>query len=248
VDELRIENIQAAYKRIVLKGVNLSFRKGEIVAFVGPNGAGKSTFLKVIAGILSPLKGRIWFRGQDITALTPHERVELGLAYFIQGAKVFSSLTVVENLEMATLSLPSAERFVRIDEIFNMFTELRDLRQARAGTLSGGERHALALGMLLIKQPELLLLDEFSVGLSPSLAQFMLGKVREFNTKYGATLLLVEHNVRAVMELADRVVVLMDGEVAADLDKPEELLMDSRLTHLLGGLEHATLHRRAIDT
>jgi branched-chain amino acid transport system ATP-binding protein len=177
--ELRVENIHAAYgKKEVLRGVSLSMQQGEIVALIGPNGAGKSTLLKVIAGFLKPLHGQVWLDGKALNSLAAHERVGQGIAYFMQGGKVFPNLTVAENLEMGLASLSVQNKKDGIPAVLEIFSNLKDLLNRRAGLLSGGERQALALAMVLVRRPHLLLADEPSVGLSPKLVHTMLEKFR----------------------------------------------------------------------
>ncbi len=237
MSELRTENIFAAYrKKEVLRGVSLFVRQGEIVALIGPNGAGKSTLLKVIAGFLKPLSGNVWVDSRDISSLPPHERAGLGIAYFMQGGKVFPNLTVFENFEMGSVTLPPKDRNEKVSAVFEVFTNLKDMLYRRAGLLSGGERQSLALAMVLVKQPPILLLDEPSLGLSPKLVQDMLAKVRELNKMWQTTILLVEQNVRQALDIAHHALTLVNGEVALETDKPKVWLAEGHLDSLfLGG-------------
>jgi ABC-type branched-subunit amino acid transport system ATPase component len=153
MNELRIENIHAAYsKKEVLRGMSLSVQRGEIVALIGPNGAGKSTLLKVIAGFLKPLQGNLWLDSKDIISLAAHERVGQGIAYFMQGGKVFPNLSVAENLEMGLTTISSQNKKDGVSAVLEIFSNLNDLLSRRAGLLSGGERQALALAMVLRKE------------------------------------------------------------------------------------------------
>jgi branched-chain amino acid transport system ATP-binding protein len=241
MNELRTENIFAAYrKKEVLRGVSLSVRQGEIVALIGPNGAGKSTLLKVVAGFLKPLNGEVWVNGNEITTLPPHERVECGLSYFMQGGKVFPNLTVSENLEMGSVTLPSEDRGEKVSAVLEVFRNLKDMLYRRAGLLSGGERQALALAMVFVKRPRILLLDEPSSGLSPKLVQEMLAKVRELNNIWQTTILLVEQNVREALNIACRSVALVNGEVALETDKPQGWLAEGQLEKLFLGNDYKT--------
>lgn len=235
--ELRVESLRAGYgKKEILRGLSIDVARGEIVALVGPNGAGKSTLLKVIAGLLPPWEGSIWLDGTDITKLSAHQRVQKGVAYLIQGGKVFTSLTVKENLEMGAMTLPKAERQEAIEGVLTLFPVLKENWHRRAGLLSGGQRQALALGMVLLKRPKVLLLDEPSAGLAPKLAQEILNKICQLNERQGVTVLLVEQRVREALQVAHRAIVLVNGHIALETDHPSKLLTDGRLEHLfLGG-------------
>lgn len=237
MNELRIENIHAAYsKKEVLRGVSLSVKQGEIVALIGPNGAGKSTLLKVIAGFLKPLQGNLWLDSKEITSLAAHERVGQGIAYFMQGGKVFPNLTVAENLEMGLATLSSQSKKDGISAVLEIFSNLKNLLSRRAGLLSGGERQALALAMVLVRRPHLLLADEPSVGLSPKLVHTMLEKIQELNKSWNTTILLVEQNIREALSVAQRAMALVNGELALETERPDEWLTNGQLEQLF--LEH----------
>jgi branched-chain amino acid transport system ATP-binding protein len=221
MSQVRVENIHAAYgKKEVLRGVTLSVKPGEIVALIGPNGAGKSTLLKVIAGFLKPLEGEVWLDGKDFTPLVAHERVRQGIAYFMQGGKVFSNLTVAENLAMGGATLSAQNKKEGISVVLEIFSNLKDLLDRRAGLLSGGERQALALAMVLVRRPHLLLADEPSVGLSPKLVHHLLGRIHELNSIWDTTILLVEQNIRQVLNFAHRALALVNGAVTAETSEP----------------------------
>lgn len=236
MNELRMENIRAAYrKKEVLRGISLAVKPGEIVALIGPNGAGKSTLLKVAAGFLKPLEGHVWLGDREVTALKPHERVGLGLAYFMQGGKVFPSLTVEENLELGVMKLSSEEKEKSISTVLEIFTNLRNMLDKRAGLLSGGERQALALAMILVQNPKIILLDEPSAGLAPKLAQDILSKVKELNQRLGITVLLVEQRVREALQVAHRALALINGTLAAETDEPACWLNEGALDSFFFG-------------
>jgi len=240
---LRVEDLHAGYGgKEVLRGVSLTLRAGEIVALIGPNGAGKSTLLKVIAGLVPPTRGSVWLGGREVTAWPPHRRVRHGLAYFLQGGEVFPSLTIRENLEVGAWTLPKSERQKAMESVLALFPVLRENWHCRAGLLSGGQRQALALGMVLLKRPKVLLLDEPSAGLAPKLAQEILSKVRELNGHWGVTVLLVEQRVREALTLAHRAIVLANGHIALETDHPLELLNYGRLERLFLG-DPAPLYR-----
>ena len=228
--EIRIEDIHAGYgKKDVLKGISFGVAKGEMVALIGPNGSGKSTLLKVVAGFLAPTSGDVWFKDQRITPVAAHLRVKLGLAYFMQGGRVFPNLSVRENLDIGGISVPSAARKENIEAVLALFPNIRNLFDRRAGLLSGGERQALALAILLIRQPSLLLLDEPSAGLSPKLVQNMLTKVRDLTRMWGTTVLLVEQNIQEALSICERALVLANGRVAMETERPSQWLSSGDL-------------------
>lgn len=250
---LRLEQIRAAYrKKEILRDLSLTVEAGEIVALIGPNGAGKSTVLKVAAGFLAPGAGRVWLDDHEITALPAHERVNLGLAYCIQGGRAFPSLTVAENLAMGTGALSHEERETNAAAVLDLFPNLKPLMDRRAGLLSGGERQALALGMLLMRRPRVLLLDEPSAGLSPRLVRDLLVAVGELNKEWKLAILLVEQNVRAALRIAHRAMVLVNGEVARETDRPATWLDGEALESLFmgratsAGIEHPSIHKTKV--
>ena len=233
---LHVKNIRAGYgKKEVLRGVSLALKMGEIVALIGPNGAGKSTLLKVIAGFLKPWEGTVSLNGDDVTSLPPHHRIREGMAYFMQGGQVFPNLTVAENLETASMTVSSVQRQERIDAVLELFPDLHTLWKRRAGLLSGGQRQALALGMVLVHQPKLLLLDEPSAGLSPKLARDTMQKVKEINQHWKMSILLVEQNVREALDVAGRALALVNGAVVMETNQPREWLTEGQLERLFLG-------------
>jgi len=228
---LQVESLCAGYgKKEVLREVSLGIIEGEILALIGPNGAGKSTLLKVIAGTLKPSKGKIHFDGKELTDLLPHQRVQEGILYFLQGGQVFPSLTVRENLEMGGIGLKNQKQ--AMDEVLTLFPMLKDALKARTGLLSGGQRQMLALGTILMRKPKLLLLDEPSAGLAPNLVKEILEKISEINRLFGTTVLLVEQNVRCGLEISKRALVLVDGRIQMECQEPKELLNSGDLEKL----------------
>lgn len=231
--QVRLEDIYANYgKKEILRGVSVDLAKGETLALFGPNGAGKSTLLKVAAGFLSPVAGQVWFSSRRVTSLPPHQRVRLGSGYFMQGGRVFASLTVKENLEVGTTAGNKQENTA---VILDLFPRLKELLGRRAGLLSGGERQSLALAMVLIKRPRILLLDEPSAGLSPKLIQDMLLKVKEVSQSWGVSVLMVEQNIREAINIASRVLVLVKGQVALQSEHPKDLLTGAHLERIFIG-------------
>jgi ABC-type branched-subunit amino acid transport system ATPase component len=236
---LSAEDIHAGYgKKEVLRGVSVELNEGEIVALVGPNGAGKSTLLKVIAGFLKPSNGRVMFSGNDISYSEPSKRARMGIGYFMQGGKVFPTMTVGENLRIGIQGMQGNGVSRNTEEVLSVFPNLKDMLTKRAGLLSGGERQALALGMILATKPEVLLLDEPSAGLSPKLAGDIFARVGEVSKNWHVTVLLVEQNVRQALSLADRVYILQKGEVVEDT-LPKDLLDGEKLQELFLGIESA---------
>jgi len=209
---LTLKNIKAGYsKREVLQGISLSVNRGEIISIIGPNGSGKSTVLKIIAGLLSPWDGEVIFNGEVINSVPPYVRAKKGIGYFLQGGEVFESLTVKENLEISGLDRSGYEF------IFDVFPDLKANIDRPAGLLSGGQRHILALAMVLIRKPDLLLLDEPSAGLSPKFARDVLNKVKDLQKLLKVSIILVEQRVREALFISDRTLVLVDGFVVDEI-------------------------------
>ena len=231
--ELELVNLRAGYGKLeIIRGISVNILRGQVVSIIGPNGAGKSTLLKVIAGLLAPLSGQVYLRGEDISALRPHERVGEGVAYLMQGGRVFPSLSVRENLEMGSLNIPTRQRNAVISEVVDIFPALKPFSGKWAGLLSGGERQTLALAMLLVKRPSLLLLDEPSAGLSPKLVRHILDKVAEIHKVSGITVLLAEQNVKEALAFAHRVIALRNGIIWGETASPQEWLSNNQLEEL----------------
>ena len=230
---LSLENVHAAYgRKEILRGVSLSLRAGEIAALIGPNGSGKSTLVKVVAGVLRNAVGVICLNGEDITKMSPRQRVNRGIGYFMQGGEVFHAMTVAENLALSGYRLNKAEIAERLLEIYELFPRLQSMSARPAGFLSGGERQALALGMVLINRPKVLLLDEPSAGLSPALVKATLSLVQQVNAKYGTTVILVEQNVREALQVSRRAFLLKNGQVVSE-EHPSKLLENENAIHKL---------------
>ncbi len=209
--------LRVAYgEREVLHGIDLELLPGEIVALIGPNGAGKSTTLRAIAGVLPPRRGTIRFSGQDVTATQSYERSKLGIALVPEGRHVFPFLTVRENLELGGFNVrnDAAKVRQRMDGVFAMFPRLSERTSQNAGTLSGGEQQMLVLGRAMMSEPQLLCLDEPSLGLAPIVVQDIFQKIKAINAA-GTSVLLVEQNARYAFETASRGYVLQTGSVIA---------------------------------
>jgi branched-chain amino acid transport system ATP-binding protein len=219
---LSIENIYVYYgNMLALRDVSLHVKRGEIVSLIGANGAGKSTVLRSISGILAPRAGRILFNGEDISGLPAHRIARMGLSHVPEGRGVFANLTVFENLEMGGYARRSdLEVREGIEEVFSLFPRLKERRSQMAGTLSGGEQQMLAIGRAMVSRPDLMLLDEPSMGLSPLLVGEIFDMIEEVN-RGGVAILLVEQNAFAAFSIAQRAYVLETGHVAMHGDTNE---------------------------
>lgn len=207
---LSAENIFSGYgEKNVLQGVSVRVESSEIVTIIGPNGAGKSTLLKTLAGLLRPHKGEIYFQGKPIHGLRPAEITRRGICYVPQEENIFSSLSVSENLEMGAYVLQKGWQR-RQEEVFNRFPILAERKGMRAGALSGGERQMLAMGMALMVEPKLLLLDEPSAGLAPNLVEMVFQKIVEINQQ-GLTIVMVEQNALESLKLSHRAYIIVMG-------------------------------------
>jgi len=218
-----------------LSGVSLEVPERAIVAIVGANGAGKSSLIRSIAGIERVRSGRIIYRGRDITALEAHQVCDLGIGQVAEGRQVFPTLSVEENLQVGGL-LPRARSRARqaMDEVYAMFPRLAERRSQSAGTLSGGEQQMLAIGRCLMGQPELIMFDEPSLGLAPTVVQEVLRTIHVLSRK-GMTVLLVEQNVAVSLKISERAYVLENGQVVMS-GSGEELLHDDRVRQAYLGL------------
>ena len=214
---LEVKDLELAYGQVaVCRGISLRLDRGENVALIGANGAGKSTTLRAIAGLLPPRVGTIIFSGKDVTAMPSYERSKLGIALVPEGRRVFPFLTVRENLELGGFNVrnDAAKIRQRLDGVFTMFPRLSERTCQNAGTLSGGEQQMLALGRAMMSEPQLLCLDEPSLGLAPIVVHDIFQKIRAINAA-GTSVLLVEQNARHAFETASRGYVLQTGSVIA---------------------------------
>jgi len=211
---LRLENVEAHYARMkALEGITLDVRESEIVTIIGANGAGKTTTLRTIFGLLRPTQGSVIFRGESIEKEPLHQRARRGISFVPEGGRIFSKLTVFENLEMgAFIRKESTEIQKDIEVVFDMFPLLRERGKRIAGTLSGGERQMLALGRCLMLRPTLALLDEPSLGLGPLIINEVYGKIEEIR-RNRVTILLVEQNAKKALQVADRGYVYSEGRI-----------------------------------
>jgi branched-chain amino acid transport system ATP-binding protein len=210
---LELTDLHVFYGNIeALKGVSLTVGRGEVVTLIGSNGAGKSTTLRAISGTHKPRSGSIKLAGREIQTMPAHEIVKLGIAHSPEGRKVFSRMSVFENLQMGAFSRPRERIDDDVARVFDLFPRLRERRSQKAGTMSGGEQQMLAMGRALMARPTILLLDEPSMGLSPILTEQIFKIIEEINAQ-GTTVLLVEQNALMALNAADRGYVIQTGKI-----------------------------------
>jgi branched-chain amino acid transport system ATP-binding protein len=233
---LEIENLDLYYGDAqALSEVSLSVDEGRIVAIVGANGAGKSSLIRSIAGIEKPRSGKVKFKGKDITGQESFTTCDLGIGQVAEGRQIFPTLSVIENLEMGAM-LPRARAKAKstMEEVFAMFPRLAERREQLAGTMSGGEQQMLAIGRCLMGQPELIMFDEPSLGLAPTVVQEVFHIIRTLNAK-GLTILLVEQNVAVSLKISAQAYVLENGRIVMS-GTGESLLHDDRVRQAYMGL------------
>ena len=210
---LKVSGIHVYYGAIhALKGVSFTVERGELVTLLGANGAGKTTTLKTLSGLMRPKRGYVELEGQSLENTEPHEIVRRGVAHVPEGRKVFPRFTVLENLRIGGYTRASSALGPELDFVFQMFPRLKERQKQHAGTLSGGEQQMLAIGRALMAKPQLLLLDEPSMGLAPKIVEQILENIRAIN-KAGVTVLLVEQNAAMALAISHRGYVLETGEV-----------------------------------
>ncbi len=227
---LKIRNIESFYGPIMaIRGVSLDVHPGQIVSILGANGAGKTTLMKTVSGVMDPEKGTITFDGAQIQGSEPHKVVQRGIVHVPEGREVFPLMTVDENLSLGAYTLTDKAQFDHDRElVFSYFPVLKERRNQEAGTLSGGQQQMLAIGRGLMANPKIMLLDEPSLGLSPLLVQEIFGILKRLNEEQNMTMMLVEQNANAALELAHHGYVMeigrivMDGE-ASDLMQSEDI-------------------------
>jgi branched-chain amino acid transport system ATP-binding protein len=234
---LKVDDLSVAYGGLhALSGVSLTVAEGQFVAIVGPNGAGKTTLFKAISGTVAPVSGRITYQGADLLAVPSWKRAHLGIAHVPEGRQVFGALTVLENLEMGAYSQSGRNEWTRnIERIFALFPVLAERRHQLAGTLSGGEQQMLAIGRGIASSPRLLLLDEPSMGLAPTVADLIFDRITALNREDRITLLLVEQRVAEALESCDYGYVLETGRVALE-GRHDALIADDRVRRAYLGM------------
>jgi branched-chain amino acid transport system ATP-binding protein len=233
---LEIQNVSVFYGAInALNNVTISVNPGEVVAIIGSNGAGKSTLLRTISGLLRPRSGSITYKGKELTSMQPHDIVKLGISHSPEGRRIFTNMTVEENLQLgAYLRKDKAQIAKDMDAVLERFPRLRERFKQNSGTMSGGEQQMLAIGRALMSNPEILLLDEPSLGLAPFLITEIFNIVKDLN-KDGKTVLIVEQNANRALEIAHRAYVLETGEMVLQ-GTGQELLTDPKVKEAyLGG-------------
>jgi branched-chain amino acid transport system ATP-binding protein len=211
---LEVENIHSYYGQIhALKGISLTVEEGEIVTLIGANGAGKSTTLRTICGLMKPREGYVKFRDEDLAPFKPHEIISKGMAMVPEGRRIFSRMSVSENLEMGAFTREDKTKIATdLERVFTLFPRLKERRKQVGGTLSGGEQQMLATARALMADPHLLLMDEPSMGLAPVLVETIFETILQIN-KEGTTILLVEQNASMALSVANRGYILQTGEI-----------------------------------
>jgi branched-chain amino acid transport system ATP-binding protein len=232
---LELKDIKAGYnKKPVLNGISMTVDKGEIVALIGPNGAGKSTVLKTIIGVLKTRQGAIFFNGEQLSSNSPSKIIGKGIVYVPQGNAVFNDLTVLENLQMGAFLLTGKTLIKqRIQEVFDLFPEIAQRKNMDAGNLSGGEKQMLALGRALMLKPDVLLLDESSLGLSPKAVKKAFDFIKDIAKSFNTAVLMVEQNIQEALRISDRVYVMVLGKVVTH-DTPTNLTRERIKALFLG--------------
>lgn len=214
---LRLNGLQAGYgPKTVISDVSFALEPGQILAFLGHNGAGKTTTLKAIMGLLRPSAGEVLFDGNRIDRLTVAQRVALGLRLLPEGRGIFPDLTVAENIDVVAARNVAAGAMFERKDAYKLFPALLERRTTRAGSMSGGQQQMLALSLAILGTPRCLMLDEPSIGLAPNLVERMFEQVREVCKSHAMTAVLVEQNVAAAMKIADRVIIMNNGQIVFD--------------------------------
>ena len=233
---LRLDDVHAHYGTIhALRGVSLEVKRGQIACLIGANGAGKSSTLMAVSGLLRPSAGRIVFEGDDLAEVPPHAIVERGISQVPEGRRIFSKLTVLENLEMGAYTR-TGEDGIRedLDWVFGLFPILAERRFQMGGTLSGGEQQMLAIGRALMTRPRLLMMDEPSLGLAPKFVETIFEVIRQINT-HGTAILLVEQNAHMALSIASRGYVLESGRIVLEDDATSLMVNKDVQKAYLGG-------------
>jgi len=211
---LEIEGLEAGYGEVqVLWGVSLTASRGRLTAIVGANGAGKTTTLRALVGAIAPWRGRVVFEGCDVTRLPTHAKAARGLVLVPEGRQLFSAMSVAENLELGAFTKRAARKYaLRLEEVFSLFPRLAERRQQKAGTLSGGEQQMLAIARGLMSDPDILIIDELSLGLAPVMVHQLFMTLKRLK-EAGLTILLVEQNVHLALAVSDHAYVIAEGRL-----------------------------------
>jgi branched-chain amino acid transport system ATP-binding protein len=233
---LEISDLDSGYGEVqILWGATLALEEGKLTSLVGGNGVGKTTLLRTVMGLIKPWKGNIRFQGKDISYLPAHTKAEMGLILVPEGRQLFSDMSVYENLEMGASPARAKANFDRnLKRVYELFPRLRDRREQKAGTLSGGEQQMLAVGRGIMAQPKVLMIDELSLGLAPVLMVQLFDTLRQLRS-LGITLLLVEQNVQMALAISDYAYVISEGSI--DLEGPSrELAQNEQVKHTYLGI------------
>jgi branched-chain amino acid transport system ATP-binding protein len=214
---LRVEGLEAGYGEVqVLWGISLAATRGHLTTIVGANGVGKTTALRAIAGSIRPWGGRVLFKGEDVTRLAPHDKAARGLVLVPEGRQLFNTMTVEENLQMGAYTRRAARGYAeRLEHVYALFPRLRERRLQRAGTFSGGEQQMLAIARGLMSGPELVIIDELSLGLAPLIVHELFAKLEALKRE-GLTIVLVEQNVHLAFALSDYAYVIAEGRLFSE--------------------------------
>ena len=233
---LTVENLEAGYGEVqVLWGLSLKARRGALTAIVGANGAGKTTTLRAVAGSIAPWRGKVTFEGEDVTHLASHAKAARGFALVPEGRQLFATMSVAENLEMGAFSKRAAGKYAeRLDQVFTLFPRLAERKRQLAGTLSGGEQQMVAIARGLMSDPEILIIDELSLGLAPVVVYQLLATLKKFK-EAGLTILLVEQNVHLALALSDYAYVVAEGRIFME-GLPKELAAKPEIRRAYLGL------------
>ena len=211
---LKVEKLVVGYrKKKALRGISLDVDAGEIVGIIGHNGAGKTTLLKSLFGLLPPWNGQIIFEGKNINGRSTELNVKDGLSYMPQGQGLFPDMSVRDNLDLGDYGLGKKASKISVEEVFELFPILKTRSKQKAGTMSGGQQRMLSLGITLMQNPKLLLLDEPSIGLAPIIVQNVMDTVKEINSRLGTSIMIVEQNIEAVSNIVDRFFIIKIGAI-----------------------------------
>ena len=224
---LEIRDISSGYGEVqILWGTSLSLQPGKLTSLVGGNGVGKTTLLRSVMGLVRPWNGSVWFEGVDVSHLPPYSKAEMGLVLVPEGRQLFTDMSVAENLEMGATPRHAKERFKEnLNRVYEMFPRLKERKDQKAGTLSGGEQQMLAVGRGIMSEPKVLMIDELSLGLAPVLVLQLFEILRQLK-KLGITLLLVEQNVQMALAVSDYAYVLSQGKI--ELEGPSRELVKNQ--------------------
>jgi branched-chain amino acid transport system ATP-binding protein len=232
---LEVKGLSSGYGEVqILWDISFSVEKGKLTAVIGPNGAGKTTLLRSIMGLVKPWKGSILLDGEDITRLPPHKKVEKGLVLIPEGRQIFPEMTVLENLEMGAFTSRASKHFQEnLEKVFDLFPRLKERIKQKAGTLSGGEQQMLAIARGLMSGPQILMLDEPSLGLAPYLVLLLFDVIRRLRNE-GVTMVLVEQNTHLSLAISDYAYVLSNGRIEIEGEAREVMKIDSVKKAYLG--------------